>query len=77
MTAICPNAQVEFDLLHRVRYYIMDIHDPTLEIDRLGIVLGKDPDVRDEERLFHELLVEERAAYRIDRLLGQSNERWA
>ena len=55
----------------------MDIHDPTLEIDRLGIVLGKDPDVRDEERLFHELLVEERAAYRIDRLLGQSNERWA
>ena len=53
----------------------MDVDYPAVEIDRLGFVLEEDPDVRDEERLFHKLLIEERAAYGIDRLL--SNGRWA
>lgn len=58
MTAICTNAQVKFDLLRPICHHVVDVHDPTMEIDRLRLVLGKEPDVRDEERLFHELLVE-------------------
>ena len=75
MAAVCPNTQVELDLLRRVRNRIEDAHDPTVEFDRLNFMLGKYPDVRNEERLFHKLLVEERAAYGIDRLLGQLNGR--
>jgi hypothetical protein len=74
MTAICPNAQVKSDLIHRVRHHITDVHDPTVEIDRLRFVLEEEPDVRDEKGLFHELLTEERAAYGIDCLFGRLNE---
>ena len=58
MTAICSYAQIEFDRLRRVCEDITNAHDPTVEIDRLGFVLEEEPDVRDEERLFHKLLVE-------------------
>lgn len=75
MAAICPNTQIEFDLLRRVPHHIVHAHDPPVEIHRLCLVLREEPDVRDEERLFHELLIQERAAYRIDRLFGESNGR--
>lgn len=75
MAAVRPNAQVELDLLRRSREQIADGHDPAAEIDRLGLVLEEEPDVRDEERLFHELLVEERATYGIDRLFVTA--KWA
>jgi hypothetical protein len=58
MAAVRPDAQVELDLLFRVREHIMDVQDPTVEIDRLRLMLEEESDVRDEERLFHELLVE-------------------
>ena len=70
MAPIRPNAQVEFDLLGFIREHIVDVHYPAVEIDRLRLVLEEESDVRDEERLFHKLLVQERAAYSIDRLFG-------
>ena len=59
MAAVRPDAQVEFDLLRRVCEYIADVHGPTMEIDRLRLVLEEKPDVRHEERLFHKLLIED------------------
>jgi len=70
MAAVRPDAQVKSDLLRRVRELITDAQDPTVEVDRLRLVLEEEPDVRDEERLFHKLLIEHRAAYGIDRLFG-------
>jgi len=58
MAAVCPNAQIEFDLLRPPPHRIVDVHDPPVEIHRLRLVLREEPDVRDEERLFHELLVQ-------------------
>ena len=58
MAAVRPDAQVEFDLLRRVCEHIADVHGPTVEIDRLGLVVEEEPDVRNEERLFHKLLIE-------------------
>ena len=59
MAAVRPDAQIESDLLRRVREHIMDAHDPAVEIYRLRFVLEEEPDVRDEERLFHKLLVDQ------------------
>jgi len=70
VASIRPNAQVEFDLLGFIRDHIVDVHHPTVEIDRLRFVLEQDSDVRNEERLFHKLLIQQRAAYSIDRLFG-------
>ena len=58
MAAVRPDAQVEFDLLRCVCEHIADVHGPTVEIDRLGLVVEEEPDVRNEERLFHKLLIE-------------------
>lgn len=70
MAAVRPDAQVEPDLLRRVLELIADAQDPTVEVDHLRLVLEEESDVRDEERLFHKLLIEHRAAYGIDRLFG-------
>lgn len=58
MAAIRPNAEVELDPLYGVRRNVVNVHDLVVEIDRLRFVLKEEPDIRDEERLFHELLVE-------------------
>ena len=58
MAAIRTNTQVELDLFGPAGGNVVNVHEPMVEIDRLGFVLEKESDVRDEERLFHELLVE-------------------
>lgn len=70
VAAVRADAQVELDLPRCVGGHVADGHQPAVEVDRLGLVLEEEPDVRDEERFLHELLVEQRAAYGIDRLFG-------
>lgn len=70
MAAVRADAQVKLDLLHCIRRGVVDVHHLSMEIDHLRSVLEKKSDVRNEERLFHKLLVEQRAAYGIDGLFG-------
>lgn len=58
MAAIRSDTQVELDLLGPVGSNVVDVHDPMVKIDRLWFVLEEESDVRDEERLFHEFLVQ-------------------
>ena len=58
MTAIRPNAKIELDILRFSCRNVVNVHDLVLKIDPLRFVFEEESDVRDEERLFHELLVE-------------------
>ena len=70
VAAIRADAEVERDVAGGVCEHVADGEEPAGEIDGLGLVLEEEADVRDEERLLHELLVKQRAAYGIDRLFG-------
>ena len=58
MAAIRPNTQVKLDMFRTASRNVLDVHEPVVKIDRLRFMLEEEPDVRNEERLFHELLVE-------------------
>jgi hypothetical protein len=59
VAAVGADAEVECDLGGCVRERVMDGDEPAVEVDGLGRVLEEEADVRDEERLLDEHLIEE------------------